>query len=61
MERDQYCMSKPGGDWGGLEDPSSDLFVNPVVLGAGTSMFKAVDGALKLTPELREPRVRVFL
>ncbi len=27
------------------------LFVNPVVLGAGRSMFKAVDGALNLTPE----------
>jgi hypothetical protein len=49
------------GTGGGLEDPSSGLFVNPVVLGAGTSMFKAVDGALKLTPESREPRVRVFL
>jgi len=59
MERDQYCMSKPGGDWG--RTGRSDLFVNPVVLGAGTSMFKAVDGALKLTPESREPRVRVFL
>jgi dihydrofolate reductase len=27
------------------------LFVNPVVLGAGRSMFTAIDGALNLTPE----------
>jgi len=27
------------------------LFVNPVLLGAGRSMFTAIDGALNLTPE----------